>query len=174
MLFAPRVTASRKITFILPWLFILAVGAAALVPSKWPGAPRGLPPASTSHDPLWRELEGRHRVDALSTLDGDTFVARIHLASGQSFTTRVRLRSVDAPEMEASCDSERRRAERATAALRTLLRQGGVTIFNVGPDKYQGRIVADVATRQTSDVSETLIRAGHGRPYAGGHRDGWC
>jgi hypothetical protein len=55
-----------------------------------------------------------------------------------------------------------------------LLDEGGVTVFNVGPDKYNGRVVADVATRMTPNVSTALIAAGHGRPYNGGHRAGWC
>ena len=36
-------------------------------------------------------------------------------------------------------------AEAATGALRALLGEGGVTIFNIGPDKYAGRVVADAA-----------------------------
>jgi hypothetical protein len=47
-------------------------------------------------------------------------------------------------------------------------------IFNVGPDKYNGRVVAGVATRMTPNVSAALIAAGNGRPYNGGHRAGWC
>jgi hypothetical protein len=47
-------------------------------------------------------------------------------------------------------------------------------IFNIGPDKYNGRVVADVATRTTPNVSTALIAAGHGRPYGGGRRAGWC
>ena len=40
-------------------------------------------------------------------------------------------------------------AKAATAALRALLGEGDVRIFNIGPDKYAGRVVADVATRRT-------------------------
>jgi endonuclease YncB( thermonuclease family) len=76
--------------------------------------------------------------------------------------------------MEARCAQERRLAERATAALRAILRQGEVTIYAVGSDKYAGRIVAEVSTKGTPDVSAALVRGGYGRAYAGGHRDGWC
>jgi micrococcal nuclease len=58
--------------------------------------------------------------------------------------------------------------------LRSLLSHGGVVIYNVGPDKYQGRVVADVATRRTDNVSAALLAAGHVRSYNGGHRFGWC
>jgi endonuclease YncB( thermonuclease family) len=65
-------------------------------------------------------------------------------------------------------------AEAATDALRALLGEGGVTIFNIGPDKYAGRVVADVATRRTGNVSSAMLGAGYVRSYGGGHRDGWC
>ena len=65
-------------------------------------------------------------------------------------------------------------AQAARTALVQLLAEGGVTIFNVGPDKYNGRVVADVATRATPNISAALIAAGQGRPYSGGRRAGWC
>jgi endonuclease YncB( thermonuclease family) len=58
--------------------------------------------------------------------------------------------------------------------MRGLLGEGEVTIFNIGPDKYNGRVVADVATRKTANVSTALLTAGHARSYSGGHRGGWC
>jgi endonuclease YncB( thermonuclease family) len=88
--------------------------------------------------------------------------------------TRVRLRGIDAPEMKAACAEEYRMAQAAGDALRKLLGEGEVTIFNIGPDKYNGRVVADVATRQTPNVSEALLNGGHARRYGGGHRGGWC
>jgi endonuclease YncB( thermonuclease family) len=88
--------------------------------------------------------------------------------------TRVRLRGVDAPELKAACADEWRRARSASAALRKLLAEGEVTIFNIGPDKYNGRVVADAATRLTPNISDALLNAGHVRRYNGGHRNGWC
>jgi len=58
--------------------------------------------------------------------------------------------------------------------LRIMLADRDVSIWNVGPDKYLGRIVAEVGTRRTPDISNALIAKGVARPYAGGHRDGWC
>jgi len=88
--------------------------------------------------------------------------------------TCVRLRGIDAPELKAACPEELRMAEAATDALRDLLRQGEVAIYNIGPDKYQGRVVADVATKRTDSVSAALMSTGYARSYNGGHRDGWC
>ena len=95
------------------------------------------------------------------------------LAMGWSTTPRPAT-GIDAPELKAACPEELRLAETATDALRELLRQGDVAISNIGPDKYQGRVVADVATRLTGNVSAALIGTGHVRSYNGGHRSGWC
>ena len=110
----------------------------------------------------------------LRTIDGDTFEAKVHLWPGLDMVTRVRLRGIDAPELKAACAEEYRMARSASDALRALLAEGEVTIFNIGPDKYNGRVVADAATRQTPNVSEVLLAAGHARRYGGGHRSGWC
>jgi len=65
-------------------------------------------------------------------------------------------------------------AEAATDALRALLGEGEVTISNIGPDKYNGRVDAEVATRKTPNVSAAMLAAGHARSYNGGRRNGWC
>jgi endonuclease YncB( thermonuclease family) len=93
---------------------------------------------------------------------------------GLELTTRVRLRGIDAPELKASCAQELRMAEAAGDALRGLLDEGEVAIYHIGPDKYNGRVVADVATRRTPNVSDALFAGGHVRKYDGGHRIGWC
>lgn len=116
----------------------------------------------------------RQSAQVLYVIDGDTFEARVHLWQGLDITTRVRLRGIDAPELKARCLEESRMAQASRDALTAMLREGSVTIFNVGPDKYNGRVVADVATRGTPNVSAALIAAGHGRLYQGGHRNGWC
>ena len=116
----------------------------------------------------------RHPVDVIRTVDGDTFEARVHLGVGLDLNTRVRLRGIDAPELKAACPEELRMAEAASAALRSLLGEGGVAISNIGPDKYAGRVLADVATKKTGNVSAALLAAGHARSYNGGHRSGWC
>jgi endonuclease YncB( thermonuclease family) len=116
----------------------------------------------------------RHSVEVMRVLDGDTFEARVHLWPGLEMVTRVRLRGIDAPEMKGVCAEELRMAEAAGDALRTLLADGEVAIFNIGPDKYNGRVVADAATRRTPSVSSALLASAHARQYQGGKRGGWC
>jgi endonuclease YncB( thermonuclease family) len=174
----------RRCSALLPWMFIFGVMAATLLPLRqWPHGPVPVSqPAADSQaardaEMVWRQAGNsgvRHPVDVLRTIDGDTFEARVHLSPGLEPTTRVRLRGVDAAELKAACAGELQLAEAAAAALRGLLGEGGVTIYNIGPDKYHGRVVADVATRRTDNVSAALLAAGHVRGYGGGHRNSWC
>lgn len=182
-----RTPWGRRVSAALPWVFVLGIAVGSTLPIRqW--VPQWMPWPSTwsSHwslnrsrdsDVIWQRAgtpDSRHSVDVLRTIDGDTFEARVHLAPGPDLYTRVRLRGIDAPELKASCARELQMAEAATVALRDLLGQGDVAIYNVGPDKYQGRVVADVATRKTDNVSAALLAAGHARTYNGGHRFGWC
>jgi endonuclease YncB( thermonuclease family) len=116
----------------------------------------------------------RHQVEVVRTIDGDTFEALVHLWPGLDMTTRVRLRGIDAAEMKAACAEEFRLAQAASARLRDLLGEGGVTIANIGPDKYNGRVLADAATARTPDVSAAMLAGGYARAYHGGHRGSWC
>jgi micrococcal nuclease len=72
------------------------------------------------------------------------------------------------------CDDEWTRAQTARTALEKILAQGGVTIAQVGPDKYAGRVDAVVSTRNTADVSAALLSGGWVRSYDGGRRGSWC
>jgi endonuclease YncB( thermonuclease family) len=173
-----------RLVSVLPWVFVLVVAAGSLLPlGNWHGK-LGLPPKSADElqrerdsETIWRRAgnpQTRHTVDVLRTIDGDTFDARVTVWPGFELNTRVRLRGIDAPELHAQCQDEFRKAEASTKALRTLLAEGGVAIFNIGPDKYGGRVVADVSTRQTPNVSSALVATGHARVYLSGRRQGWC
>jgi endonuclease YncB( thermonuclease family) len=162
-------------------MFVICVTAATMLPVRdW--VRRSLPNSADSQAArdagtiLKRSPNSaaRHPVDVVRTIDGDTFEARVHLEPGLDLNTRVRLRGIDAPELKASCAQELQMAEAATGALRALLGEGDVMIFNIGPDKYAGRVVAEVATRRTGNVSTAMLAAGHARSYGGGHRNGWC
>ena len=176
----------RRFSAALPWVFVLGVAAGAVLPVRhWVHGPhRGGEAHQSADSPAARDAETivkragnpnvRHPVDVIRTVDGDTFEARVQVSPGLDLNTRVRLRGIDAPELKASCPQELQMAEASSAALRGLLGEGEVTISNIGPDKYSGRVVADVATRRTANVSAALLAAGHARSYSGGHRNGWC
>src|SRR4051794_12055755 len=175
----------RRFAGFLPWVFVLAVVAATLLPLRrwahWPAPASQQFPADSQAardaEMVWKRAGNpsvRHPVDVVRTIDGDTFEARVHLSPGLDLTTRVRLRGIDAPERKAACAQESRMAEAASNALRDLLAQGDVAIYNIGPDKYYGRVVAEVTTKRVDNVSTALIAAGHARSYNGGRRSGWC
>lgn len=165
----------RRLTSLWPWVFVLGIAIGTMLPDRlalrWP-----VPGTAPDSKETWQQPTApgeRLPAKVLYVVDGDTFAARLRLSSGTETSERIRLRGIDAPEMKAQCADELRRAEAAATALRAMLAEGGVTISNIGPDKY-GRVLADVATKRTDNVAATLIAAGHGRPYNGGHRDGWC
>jgi len=169
----------RRFAGLLPWMFVVGVAVAIVLAFRhgtiWP-IPHVDDGRSQDVEIILRQpadTAARQSVDVIRTIDGDTFLARVHQRDGRDLVARVRLRGIDAPEMKASCQQELDKAEAATEALRNLLGQGGVTISNLGPDKY-GRVLADVATRRTANVSAALLAGGYVRSYNGGHRDGWC
>jgi endonuclease YncB( thermonuclease family) len=183
---AYRPNRRRWFSAVLPWVFVAGMVAGTMLPLRhwlhlphWTGSSSHPVDSQAARDAemVWKRAgnpDVRHPVDVLRTIDGDTFEARVHLEPGLDLNTRVRLRGIDAPELKASCPQELQMAEAATDALRALLGEGGVTIFNIGPDKYGGRVVADAATRRTGNVSTAMLTAGHARSYGGGHRSGWC
>ncbi|WFU17026.1 thermonuclease family protein [Bradyrhizobium sp. CB3481] len=171
----------RLISSALPWIFVACVVAATNLPVRqwinWPWSRPVDSQAARDAEMVWKHAGNsavHQPVDVIRTIDGDTFEARVHLSPRLEPITRIRLRGIDAPELKASCAQELRMAEAATGALRALLSEGGVMIFNIGPDKYAGRVVADVATRRTGNVSAAMLTAGYVRGYGGGHRNGWC
>lgn len=108
----------------------------------------------------------------LTITDGDTFKARVEVWPGVDVVTAVRLRGIDTPEIRGKCAAERDKAIAARERLRALL-VGDVLISNIEPDKFSGRVDADV-TVAGKNISQTLIDEGLARKYTGGTRQGWC
>lgn len=169
----------RRFSGLLPWMFVVGVVTAVVLGFRqgtiWP-VPRVNDEQSRDAEIILQQsgaAGARQPIEVIRTVDGDTFLARVHQPNGADLVARVRLRGIDAPELKASCQEELDKAEAAARALRDLLSQGGVTITNLGSDKY-GRVLADVATRKTASVAAALVAGGFVRSYNGGHRNGWC
>lgn len=109
----------------------------------------------------------------LSVTDGDTFKARITVWDNVDVVTAVRLRGIDTPEIKGKCPAEKATALAAKARLSELLSAGPVTLLHVEPDKYFGRVDADVSVNGSS-VAGILVQEGLARPYTGGARASWC
>lgn len=102
--------------------------------------------------------------------DGDSIRATI---DGQS--EPVRLLGIDTPEIhdKARCALEQQLAVAARDRLRDLIEAAADRqLCPAGRDKYR-RVLASVIL-DGKDASLTLIAEGHGRPYEGGRREGWC
>ncbi len=140
---------------------------------------RSTPPASTPQTELDASaFPGPFAGAIVRVVDGDTFKARVQVWFGQEITTSVRVRGFDAPEIKGKCAEESKAAQEATHMLREILASGPVTLHNIGPDKYFGRVVASVHVKlsdgRETDVAQMMIATGMGRPYNGGTRGGWC
>ena len=119
-------------------------------------------------------IAGPVAARVLDVVDGDTVRVRARIWLGFDVTTLVRLDGVDAPELNASCDAERRLAGQAQAFVRAQIGDRAVVLTDIRFGKYAGRVVARVAAADATDLAGTLIGAGLGRPYAGGSRQSWC
>jgi endonuclease YncB( thermonuclease family) len=119
-------------------------------------------------------LAGAYRAHLVKVVDGDTVEVRVHVWLGQEVITRVRLLGIDAPEIAGACGPERIQAVAARDRLAALMGDGPVTLVDLRPDKYFGRVVGRVLTGAGDDAGAMLVREGLARPYSGGRRQGWC
>jgi endonuclease YncB( thermonuclease family) len=155
---------------------VLVAAHAATMEWRIPRAPAA--PAPVSRDTFQDEPAITPRalvpVEIIRVIDGDTVEVRAHVWLDQMIVTRVRLRSIDAPELRADCPEEARKATAARDALVTLLESGKIYLTALGRDKYGGRVLGDLLTTEGHSISTRMLSAGHARPYAGGKRQGWC
>jgi endonuclease YncB( thermonuclease family) len=72
-------------------------------------------------------------------------------------------------------DCEKKTGQDATTFTQHWL-QGvkEVVISEIRHDKYAGRALGRLRRSDGKDLTETLIAAGHAKPYDGGKRDPWC
>ncbi|MFM9975718.1 MAG: thermonuclease family protein, partial [Beijerinckiaceae bacterium] len=119
-------------------------------------------------------LKPRIPVEVIRIIDGDTVEVRAHIWLDQHVTTKVRIRSIDAPERKARCPLEAQMAEISRDRLVTLMGTGPAFLTDLGQDKYGGRVLGSLLTSRGEDVGAILVASGHARTYSGGRRQGWC
>ena len=123
----------------------------------------------------------------LRVIDGDTIEVAAHVWLGIEVTARVRLKGIDAPELNAPCAEGRAKARAALALVRRIVGGGQeartgaartgankqVLLGGIEPGKYARRVVARV-TAGAADIAQALLAANLARPYDGGKRQSWC
>ena len=106
----------------------------------------------------------------MKVVDGDTVEVRVHVWLGQEVITGLRLLGIDVPEIAGACGPERSQAIAARNRLAALMGDGPVTLGDLRPDKYFGRVVGRVLTGAGDDAGAMLVREGLAWPYSGGTR----
>jgi endonuclease YncB( thermonuclease family) len=108
-------------------------------------------------------------ADLIAVVDGDTLLVEARPWPQQKVTVLVRIRGIDAPELKAKCDADRRAALRAKQRLVDLA-VGRIRLSNIAGDKYFGRVVADVSIDNVEDIGSSLLAQGLVKTYDGGRR----
>jgi len=104
--------------------------------------------------------------------------AKIYVYDGDTFTVageRIRLLSIDAPEIKGACAAEKTIARMARNELQRLLNHKTVRIARTGTDRY-GRTLATV-TANDVDVSKAILAKGLARAWTqkyNHHPEPWC
>jgi len=103
---------------------------------------------------------GSMRINCV--VDGDTI-----WVSGE----KIRLQSIDAPEIDGKCAYEKNLAQRAKRRLNEILSLEPFSLSPSGKDRY-GRTLATIYNRH-GEVGATMVREGLARPWTG-RRQPWC
>ncbi len=89
-------------------------------------------------------------------VDGDTF-----WFNGE----KIRIASIDAPELRGQCRQEKKLAERATQRLSEILSRQAFTVQRSGLDRY-GRTLASIEG-SSGEAGAILVHEGLARPWSG-------
>ncbi len=140
-----------------------------------------LPPAIAA-----RHIPGPVSARVIRVIDGDTILVMAEPWPLTFMEVRIRIAGIDTPEITgADCDAERLQGLSAKAMLARLLGVRDVdapmigvpllTLRDIRPGKYQGRMVAEVINAAGDNVAEMLLTAGLAKKWDGsGARPGWC
>ena len=119
-------------------------------------------------------IAGPVEARVVKVRDGDTVEVEAFIWPMQSVHVAVRLKGIDAPEKRARCPAEKSAARRATDRLVELVGTGPVYLDGISGDKYFGRVLARLSTRDRPDLAATLLSEGLVGRYDGGRRRDWC
>ena len=108
-------------------------------------------------------------------IDGDTFDATLFCTDMALCTNiRIRIMSINCPELRASCEEEKKKALMAREVLRSLLDKADrIEVLLYPKDKYD-RYLGDIYL-DSQNLADILIEKGLAKPYYGkGKAPDWC
>ncbi len=146
----------RKIFPIL--LMILSLATADCVAGEYPSV----------------SLPNGYAAELIRVIDGDSIQVRVRIWIDQDVITTVRLQGLDTAELRSHCAREQELAVAAKTRLDDLVRGQKLELYDVQRDKYGGRVIAKLRTKDHNDLAELLIQENLGRRYAGEKRQSWC
>lgn len=107
-------------------------------------------------------------------IDGDTLDVVARIWPGLETRARVRLASVDTPELGSPCPNARKLAQTAQQLVEQTLRDKPITLVHIRPEHAYGRILADVEMADGTDIGAVLLQRGLARPFHTKVRCDWC
>lgn len=120
------------------------------------------------------QIAGPVFADVVRVRDGDSVDVIAYIWPGHQVRTSIRLRGIDAPELRARCDKEKRLANEARERLVQLLSGGRIQLTGISGGKYFGRVLARIKNHRGQDVQQVLLKENLVRRYSGGKRKSWC
>ncbi len=131
-----------------------------------------LPPLRPRQD----RLPGPIKAHVTRLGDGDTVEVSANIWPRQHVITDIRFGQIDTPEKagRAKCADEAILAEQASAETKRLLEGQDVMLYDVQFEKYGGRVLGTIKTKDGTDASQNLVAKGFARPYSGKTKESWC
>ena len=127
-----------------------------------------------------RHISGPISATLTHIIDGDTIGVVLTPWLYTNVRTNVRIAGIDTPEIRRpKCEEERAKGHLAVEHITQLLgavddNAPAIVLTDIIPDKFGGRVVAQVQTANGVNLGQSLLNAGLAQPYDGGTKPLWC
>ena len=108
----------------------------------------------------------------IKVYDGDS-VTVAAVVTGKIYRFSVRLVGIDTPELRSSNPVEKTRAKHVQQQLHDLIFDKYVTARILDNDKYGGRVLGDLWTKDGLHVNKYMLDSGFAVPYHGATKRTW-
>ena len=119
-------------------------------------------------------LPGPVPAQVVRVIDGDTIEVMASVWPGVTSMARVRLASIDTPELNSPCLGARALAFEARTVVENAVAGVPLRLVHIRPEHAYGRILADVQLGDGTDLGELLLSVGLAKPFARRVRCDWC